>query len=280
MIARGSSNAPKAWAKETLCFVRFLRAFLGSHWKPTGLAYAQLYVRSMENQTTAPVGPEPPWRLAEPKKPSQCRVDERELRYRTPAFGSPNPTSPVEVRLLLATGASRVESLPSQYGTTGSSSRGRRLRFELRARNAELHVKGAGRMAKGTRFVGMDVHAETIAVAVAEGRDQVRSLGTIANRPEAIRRLLGKLGDPAKLKVCYEAGPTGYALYWQLTRLGVHCDVIAPSLIPTKAGERIKTDRRDAEKLARSYRSGDLTPVWVPRREARSASRSGPCAGT
>jgi len=119
-------------------------------------------------------------------------------------------------------------------------------------------------MAKGTRFVGMDVHAETIAVAVAEGRDQVRSLGTIANRPEAIRRLLGKLGDPAKLKVCYEAGPTGYALYWQLTRLGVHCDVIAPSLIPTKAGERIKTDRRDAEKLARSYRSGDLTPVWVP----------------
>jgi transposase len=120
-------------------------------------------------------------------------------------------------------------------------------------------------MRKVTRFVGMDVHAETIAVAVTEGRDGgARSLGTIANRPEAVRRLLGKLGDPAKLKVCYEAGPTGYALYWQLTRLGVHCDVIAPSLVPTKAGERIKTDRRDAEKLARSYRSGDLTPVWVP----------------
>src|SRR4051812_19403186 len=120
-------------------------------------------------------------------------------------------------------------------------------------------------MRKITRFVGMDVHAETIAVAVAEGRDgQARSLGTIANRPEAVRRLLGKLGDPAKLKVCYEAGPTGYALYWQLTRLGVHCDVIAPSLVPTKAGDRIKTDRRDAEKLARSYRAGDLTPVWVP----------------
>jgi transposase len=110
----------------------------------------------------------------------------------------------------------------------------------------------------------MDVHAETIAVAVAEGRDLARSLGTIANRPEAIRRMLGKLGNPGKLKVCYEADPTGYALYWQLTRLGIHCDVIAPSLIPTKAGERIKTDRRDAEKLARSYRSGDLTPVWVP----------------
>ena len=119
-------------------------------------------------------------------------------------------------------------------------------------------------MSKGTVFVGMDVHAETIAVAVAEGRDQARSLGTIANRSEAVRRLLGRLGKPAKLKVCYEAGPTGYALYWELTRMGIHCDVIAPSLVPTKAGERIKTDRRDAEKLARSYRSGDLTPVWVP----------------
>lgn len=119
-------------------------------------------------------------------------------------------------------------------------------------------------MSKGTVFVGMDVHAETIAVAVAEGRGEVRSVGTIANRPEAVRRLVGKLGKPAKLKVCYEAGPTGYALYWELTRLGIQCEVIAPSLVPTKAGERIKTDRRDAEKLARSYRSGDLTPVWVP----------------
>src|SRR6185369_9670115 len=97
--------------------------------------------------------------------------------------------------------------LASQYGTTGSSSRGRRLRFEREARSAELHVKGAGRMSKGTVFVGMDVHAETIAVAVAEGRGEVRSVGTIANRPEAVRRLVGKLGKPAKLKVCYEAGP-------------------------------------------------------------------------
>jgi len=119
-------------------------------------------------------------------------------------------------------------------------------------------------MSKDTRFVGMDVHADTIAVAIAEGRDRVRSLGIVPNRPEAIRRLLGKAGKLASLRVCYEAGPTGYALYWQLTKLGVHCDVIAPSLVPTKSGERVKTDRRDAEKLARSYRSGDLTPVWVP----------------
>jgi len=112
-------------------------------------------------------------------------------------------------------------------------------------------------MAKGTKFVGMDVHAETIAVAIAEGRDQARSLGTIANRPEAVRLLLGKLGNPAKLKVCYEAGPTGYALYWQLTRLGVHCDVIAPSLVPTKAGERHQdrpTRCREARSLGGSAR--------------------------
>ena len=119
-------------------------------------------------------------------------------------------------------------------------------------------------MSKNTRFVGLDVHAETIAVAVAEGRNRVRSLGTIANRPEAVRRLLGKLGKLSELRVCYEAGPTGYALYWQLAQLGVSCEVIAPSLVPMKSGDRIKTDRRDAERLARSYQAGDLTPVWVP----------------
>lgn len=68
----------------------------------------------------------------------------------------------------------------------------------------------------------------------------------------------------SRLRVCYEAGPTGYALYWQLAALGVGCEVIAPSLIPRKPGERIKTDRRDAEKLARCYRAGELTAVWVP----------------
>jgi transposase len=66
------------------------------------------------------------------------------------------------------------------------------------------------------------------------------------------------------LRACYEAGPTGYVLYWQLTQLGVECAVVAPTLVPTKAGDRVKTDRRDALKLARSHRSGDLTAVWVP----------------
>src|SRR5579884_973941 len=114
------------------------------------------------------------------------------------------------------------------------------------------------------RFVGLDVHADTIAVAVAEAGGEVRPHGVIANRLESIRKLVGKLGPVKQLKVCYEAGPTGYVLYWQLTELGVACEVIAPSLVPNKAGERVKTDRRDAEKLARCYRAGELTPVWVP----------------
>src|ERR1019366_4696016 len=119
-------------------------------------------------------------------------------------------------------------------------------------------------MKKKLRFLGLDVHAETITVAVAEPDGEVRSLGTIANRMESIRRLVKKLGPVEQLQACYEAGPTGYVLYWQLAQLGVKCEVIAPTLVPMKAGDRVKTDRRDAERLARSYRSGDLTAVWVP----------------
>lgn len=114
------------------------------------------------------------------------------------------------------------------------------------------------------RFIGLDVHADTIAVAVAEEGGEVRSQGVIPNRLESVRKLIGKLGPVKQLKVCYEAGPTGYVLYWQLTKLGVACEVIAPSLVPSKAGDRVKTDRRDAEKLARCYRAGELTAVWVP----------------
>ncbi len=114
-----------------------------------------------------------------------------------------------------------------------------------------------------TRFVGLDVHADTISVAVAD-RSEVRSVGVVPNKPEAVRKLVRKLGPAKDLRVCYEAGPCGYVLYWQLAELGVACDVIAPSLIPTKSGDRVKTDRRDAEKLARCHRNGDLTAVWVP----------------
>ncbi|HEV8244439.1 MAG TPA: IS110 family transposase [Polyangiaceae bacterium] len=120
-------------------------------------------------------------------------------------------------------------------------------------------------MKKDNRFVGLDVHKETIAVAVAEAEGQVEELGTIENTPEAVGRLVKKLrAKGVELRVCYEAGPTGYVLYWQLTQLGVKCDVIAPSLVPVKAGDRVKTDRRDAMKLARLHRAGELTAVWVP----------------
>lgn len=117
---------------------------------------------------------------------------------------------------------------------------------------------------KRVRFVGMDVHAETIAVAVAERDGEVRSLGTIPSSRDAVRRLIKRLGRPERLRVCYEAGPCGYVLYWWLSELGVKCDVVAPTLVPVKPGDRVKTDRRDALKLVRSYRAGDLTPVWVP----------------
>jgi hypothetical protein len=119
-------------------------------------------------------------------------------------------------------------------------------------------------MKEKLRFLGLDVHGESIAVAIAEPDGEVRSLGTIPNRAESIRKLIRKLGPAEKLRACYEAGPTGYVVYWQLAELGIQCEVVAPTLVPVKAGDRVKTDRRDAEKLARCYRSGDLTAVWVP----------------
>ena len=125
-------------------------------------------------------------------------------------------------------------------------------------------------MREKLRFLGMDVHAETIAVAIAEPDSEVRSLGTIANREDSIRKFMRKLGTPEQLRACYEAGPTGFVLYWQLTQLGVDCAVIAPTLVPKKPGDRVKTDGRDALKLARSHRSGDLTAVWVPDEDAEA----------
>ena len=84
------------------------------------------------------------------------------------------------------------------------------------------------------RFVGLDVHANTITVAVAEPDGEVRSIGTIPNRLESVRKMVHKLGSPKQLGACYEAGPTGYVLYWQLTALGVACQVVAPSLTRSK----------------------------------------------
>lgn len=121
-----------------------------------------------------------------------------------------------------------------------------------------------------TVYVGLDVHADTIAVALAdEGRGgEMRFYGTIANSGDAVLRLTKTLSRGGQVPTfCYEAGPCGYGLYRHLTRHGFECAVVAPSLIPRKAGDRIKTDRRDAEMLARLWRAGELTPIWTPDEE-------------
>ena len=122
-------------------------------------------------------------------------------------------------------------------------------------------------MVENTLFLGLDVHKKTISVATVDSSAgaEVRFYGTIANTPDAIRHLCKKLSkDGRHLHACYEAGPCGYNVQRHLTRLGHRCDVVAPSLIPRKAGDKVKTDRRDAMMLAQTLRAGQLTEVWVP----------------
>lgn len=120
------------------------------------------------------------------------------------------------------------------------------------------------------RFVGLDVHAASIAIAVAEpGRGEPGQLAVIGNDTSQLLKRLRRLG---RVKCCYEAGPTGFGLQRALTAEGIDCVVVAPSLVPTRSGDRVKTDRRDAARLARFLRSGDLTEVHVPD-EATEAMR-------
>lgn len=116
-------------------------------------------------------------------------------------------------------------------------------------------------------FIGLDTSKQKIAVALAVGgrQGEVRFMGDIDSAPEVVERMVRKLGNRyAKLRCCYEAGPTGYGLHRQITALGHECVVVAPSLVPKRPGERVKTNRRDAVSLAKAHRAGDLAPVWVP----------------
>ena len=116
-------------------------------------------------------------------------------------------------------------------------------------------------------YVAFDTAKLKHAVAVAEGGrgGEIRFVGEIENRPATIERLIKKLARRyKKLQVCFEAGPTGYGLYRQMQALGHDCLVVAPALIPRRSGERVKTNRRDALSLARLFRAGELSGVWVP----------------
>jgi len=126
-------------------------------------------------------------------------------------------------------------------------------------------------MSKHTiKYVGLDVHKETIVIALAdEGRqEEVRNYGTIPHTVNALEKFLRRqISQGAELRCVYEAGPTGFGLYHYLTNNGIDCIVTAPSMIPKKSGVKIKNDRRDAQNLARLHRAGELKAIYVPKPE-------------
>jgi transposase len=112
--------------------------------------------------------------------------------------------------------------------------------------------------------LGMDVHKDSISVAILEPYREEAEVDRIFNDEYSVRKLIGRFPDPRDLRSCYEAGPTGYDLHRLLGALGVACDVVAPSLIPKAPGDRVKTDRRDCRRLARLHRAGELVAIRVP----------------
>ena len=125
---------------------------------------------------------------------------------------------------------------------------------------------------EGVKWVGLDVAKDAIAVGVLDGSSEAAPrLERIAHDEVSIRRLVSRLGGPVRLRACYEAGPTGYELHRLLGSMGVDCEVIAPSLVPVAPGDKVKTDRRDARRLVRLFRAGELVSVRVPTREEEGA---------
>jgi transposase len=124
-------------------------------------------------------------------------------------------------------------------------------------------------MNKLIHYLGLDVHKETIAVSIApQHSTEVRRYGIIGGSLDAVDKLLKKLGqENLELRVVYEAGPCGFVLCRHLRSQGIHCEVVSPSLIPRKSSDHVKTDRRDADQLARLYRAGELTSVHIPDQE-------------
>jgi transposase len=113
-------------------------------------------------------------------------------------------------------------------------------------------------------FVGLDVHKDSISVAVLEPGLETPAVDKISSDGPSVRRLIGRFPDRSRLRVCYEAGPTGFELHRLLSSMGVSCDVVAPSLIPKAPGDKVKTDKRDCRRLARLHRAGELTAIRVP----------------
>ena len=167
---------------------------------------------------------------------------------------------------------SKIASPPDRKKTSTGPSRenvgcrGKTARQSYTRKGPAVNKHSASsRKSEPQKFVGLDVHKETIAIAVADrGRERPRPLGVIRNDLDELRKMLRRLGPPASLQVGYEAGPCGYVVYRFLEQLKIEGTIVAPSLIPRKPGDCIKTDRRDALALARLLRSGELTATWVP----------------